>query len=226
MRGGALAVTSRVIAASLALAVSSIGCEKPPVAAEQAAPVEPPPPPPECRPSPRGDMVAQWVGPDRCPIAVVANGEALTLESLALAATPAATGAAPTCRVAACRYEGVNTELGPMLVVTEPGAESEVPTSAFLGVVTGTQLVFVDLWAGAGGSVSEDATAVGPAHALTPMQCGAELGLFARPRVPGMEHLPVPPTLVAREGRMTLRGDATIRPGAATGCSALPVPVP
>jgi hypothetical protein len=223
MRLGALAVTS--LAASLAM--SSIGCEKPPVAAEQAAPVEPPPPPPpECRPAPLGDVVAQWVGPDRCPIAVVASAATLTLESLALAPRPAASGAAPTCRVAACRYEGVNTELGPMLVVTEPGAESEVPTAAFLGVVTGTQLVFVDLWAGAGGSVSEDATAVGPAHALTPMQCGAELGLFARPRVSGMENLPVPPTLVARQGRMSLRGDATIRPGVANGCRSLTVPLP
>lgn len=178
-------------------------------------------------------MVAQWTARDGCPIAVRAVAGALQLESLALAPSPPVVGPAPTCRVAGCRYEGVDTELGPMLIATEPGAQSEVPTAVFLGVVAGGRLVFVDLWAGAGPAVIEDSTAVGPAHALAPLRCGDDLGLFARPRVPGMEHLAVPPTLAEREGILAL-GVApgvtdeavTLRPGASTGCRPLAVPLP
>ncbi len=212
---------------ALTLVIAVAACEKPPAPSEQETPVAAPAPPPECKPPPVGDQVAHWIAPDGCPLVVVASGTTLRIDSLSLAPTIAATGSAPECRVAACRYEGVNTELGPMLVVTEPGPQSEVPTAVFLGVVAGAQLLFVDLWAGAGAPVEEDATLVGPAHALVPMRCGAALGLFAKARLPGTDQLAVPEALASRQGLMDLgRGGGAIRPGSAVDCTPLDVPLP
>ncbi len=203
------------------------GCEKPLVPTEQELPAPTLPPPPACQPVPTGDVVAQWTGPDRCPLIVLAVANTLQLRSLGLTSELAAVGTAPECRVASCRYEGVNTELGPMLIATEPAAPSEVPAAVFLGVVAGAQLVFIDLWAGAGPSVQEDSTAVGPAQALAPQRCGAQLGLFAQPRVPGIAPLQIPPALAQREGVMTLdRDGGTLRPGRIPGCRPLDVPLP
>jgi hypothetical protein len=206
-------------------------CEKPPSPSEQEAPAPAPAPPPECRRAPPGDQVAHWIAPDGCPIVVLATATTVRIESLALEPTMvAASGPVPECRVAACRYEGVSTELGPMLVATEPGPQSEVPTSVFLGVVAGDAIVFVDLWDGAGPSVEEDETLVGPTHALVPMRCGTELGMFARSRVPGTTQLAVPDTLAARQGLMKLgQGGGTIRaspPGSDVGCTPIAVPLP
>lgn len=207
---------------------SVTGCDKPPSPSDQVAPVDlpPPPPPVECRPPPPGELVAEWTGPERCPISVALSGGMLRLEDRSMKRPVVATAAAPTCVVAACRYEGVSTELGPMLVVTEPGAQSEIPTSAMLGVVAEDTLVFVDLWAGAGQPVIEDDTAIGPSHGLVAMRCGDELGLFGRARVPSLGHLQVPPDLAAREGRMALRRGATVRPADASGCVAIALPLP
>lgn len=210
--------------------VLAIACEKPPSTSDQETPTPAVAPPPECRPAPPGDQVAHWIAPDGCPVVVLATATTLHIESLAKGPTLAASGPIPECRVAACRYEGVSTELGPMLVATEPGPQSEIPTAVFLGVVAGDAIVFVDLWEGAGPAVEEDETLVGPTHALVPMRCGAELGLFARSRVPGTTQLAIPDALAARQGRMTLaKGGGTIRatpPGSDVGCTPLDVPLP
>ncbi len=210
------------------LASPVVGCDKPPVPSDPVVPVDepPPPPPPECRAAPPGELLAEWIGPERCPISVTLAGGILRLEDRSMTRPLVATGPEPTCVSATCRYEGVTTELGPMLVVTEPGAQSEIPTAAMLGVVAGDTLVFVDLWAGAGAPVVEDDTALGPSHGLTAMRCGDELGLFARARVPSLGHLQVPPELAVREGRMALRRGATVRPADAKGCSAIELPLP
>ena len=215
---------------ALVFAIVTVGCEKPPAPSEQETPVPVPAPPPECRRAPVGDQVAHWIAPDGCPLVVVATATTLRIESLALTPTITASGPVPECRVAACRYEGVSTDLGPMLVATEPGPQSEVPTAVFLGVIAGDALVFVDLWQGGGPSVEEDETLIGPTHALVPMRCGSALGLFARSRVPGTTELAVPDALAVRQGLMEMRkGGGTIRPApssADVGCTPLGVSLP
>lgn len=194
-----------------ALAVGSlfvvVACERRPAADESGSPPDVPvivePPPPECRPTPRGEVLAQWIAPDRCSWVVTAIAGGVRLESLSLQPPPAVEGPAPTCKVAACRYEGIDTDLGPMLVVTEPSAESDVPVSVFVGVVAGGTIAFVDLWAGAGAPVREDATLVGPAFALEPRKCSGGVGFVVAPRVQGTLDAP-PPSLVARQGVLAL----------------------
>jgi len=157
---------------------------------------------------------------------VLEKGE-LRLTSLDLEPPAEVRGAPPTCLHASCRYEGVHTALGPMLIAIEPTAESEVPRTVFLGVVVrATELVFVDLWAAAGPAVIEDSTALGPAHALTPMKCGDDLGLFARARLPIGETTEPTPELRGREGILALKSSAATRPGTHDGCTPLELPLP
>lgn len=213
------------LVASAALA----GCSTPPAPATELPPPPPvQPAPPPCRDPPTGgEIVAQWNGP-RCPYVLTRRGDRLRLDSRDLAQTPAAEGLAPTCRAAACRYEGVDTELGPLVIVVEPGAQSEVPLGVQLGIVHGgTRLDFVDLWAAAGPSVTEDATDLGPAHALVPMRCAGQLALVAASRLSAGDGVPPPPTLVARGGRVVRDAVALqLVPVDATGCQPLHLPLP
>ncbi|MFO0634174.1 MAG: hypothetical protein U0168_15110 [Nannocystaceae bacterium] len=214
---------------SLLLAGAS-ACEKPPEPTEAAAPpAEPKLIAPVCSevPSPPG-VVAQWSAPDGCPMWLALQGERMQLSSSSLVPTPTAAGERASCRVAPCEFEGVMTPLGPMVVVTEPGAQSEVPVGVQLGFVVGLDtLVFVDLWAGAGAAVVEDSTALGPGHALVPSQCGTKLGLLARPRLPAAQGQEVPRELLARQGTIELsRKPLTIVPGPASGCVPLSLPLP
>lgn len=194
------------VARGMLLLVWVSACERRPAAAESGSLPDAPvvvEPPPECRPLPSGEVLAQWIAPDRCSWVLTAIAGGVHLESLSLTAGPAAEGPAPQCRVAACRYEGVDTEVGPVLIVTEPSAESEVPSSVFVGVVAGGRLAFVDLWAGAGAPVREDATLVGPVFALEPRQCSGGVGFVVAPRVAGTIEAP-PPSLTARQGVLAL----------------------
>lgn len=224
------------------MALLAISCERRPAAAESGslpdAPVVVEPPPPECRALPRGEVLAQWTAPDRCSWVVTTIAEGVRLESLSLEPPPPVQGPAPQCRVAGCRYEGVDTEVGPVLVVTEPSAESDVPSAVFVGVVAGGRLAFIDLWAGAGAPVREDATIVGPAFALEPRKCAGGVGFIATARVVGSIDVP-PPTLVARQGVLALDrppvltapaegepADVQLSPTVPAGCTSLHLPLP
>ncbi|HET6584566.1 MAG TPA: hypothetical protein VFG69_13985, partial [Nannocystaceae bacterium] len=202
-------------------------CAQPtPAPADPGPTASPTPPPPPCRPPPQGERVAQFEGP-RCPWVVVAERDELRLASLELEPPADAVGAPPVCQHASCRYEGVHTPIGPMIIATEPSAQSEVPRTVFVGVVVrSTELVFIDLWAAAGPAVIEDSTALGPAHALRPMKCGDDLGLFARARLPVGDTTEPPPELRAREGRLELHSSAATKPGSSVGCTPLELPLP
>ena len=185
------------------------------------------PPPPNCRAMPSGEALAQWPAGE-CPLVLLKDREGLRLESLDEKPPSPSHGQPPECRVAACRYEGVQTPLGPMVIASEPGAESEVPVALHLGfVAAGGRIAFVDLWAGAGAMVIEDSTELGPAHALVPMQCGRMLGFFAAARLPAGEAVEPPPELRAREGLVAIAdGDTEPKPGAKSGCVPLELPLP
>jgi hypothetical protein len=203
-----------------------VACAQPAqVPAEQAPAPPTSPPAPDCREPPSGEIVARFGEP--CPWVAVAERGELRLVSLDLEPHDEVRGAPPSCTHASCRYEGVATPLGPMLVATEPTAESEVPRTVFVGVaVRKTELVFVDLWAAAGPAVIEDSTALGPAHALVPMRCGNDLGLFARARLPVGEATEPPAELRSREGILPLATSAAARPGTHDGCTPLDLPLP
>lgn len=126
----------------------------------------------------------------------------------------------PPCEAGTCVYRGIDTPLGPVVVVEVAGVESEVPTGVWLGLVEGDQLRFVDLWEDAGDPVIDEGIALGPAHTLAPFDCEGSLALFAQPRIPGAEVMPAPSSLVAREGAVS--GDAVQR----VRCDALPVGLP
>ncbi len=114
------------------------------------------------------------------------------------------------------------------MIVTEPGAQSEVPLGVQLGIVVGgTHLDFIDLWAAAGPVVSEDSTDLGPAHALVPMRCAGQLALVAAPRLSAGEGVPPPPTLEARAGRI-VREAATLSlaPVDPATCERMHLPLP
>lgn len=215
-------MASAVVASALVLA-----CAQPTSAPPEQGPAPPTgPPPPTCRAVPEGERVAQFAAAS-CPWVLVKQGESLRLVSLDIAAPPDATGDPPACLHASCRYEGVDTPLGPMVIATEPAAQSEVPRTVFLGVVVRqTELVFVDLWAAAGPAVIEDSTALGPAHALAPMKCKDDLGLFARARLPIGETTEPPAELRAREGILELRASTATKPGTHDGCTPLELPLP
>lgn len=215
---------TRAVCGAFALATA---CAQPtPAPPELGLTANPAPPPALCGSAPAGERVAQFAGA-RCPWVVLSDSDQLRVASLDLEPPPEAIGARPACRHASCRYEGVHTPLGPMIIATEPTAESEVPRTVFVGVVVrSTELVFIDLWAAAGAAVIEDSTVLGPAHALRPMKCGANLGLFARARLPIGETIEPPAELRAREGVLELYSSASTKPGSEIGCTPLDLPLP
>ncbi|MBC8069046.1 MAG: hypothetical protein IAG13_11990 [Deltaproteobacteria bacterium] len=185
------------------------------------------PPPPDCRDAPPGEALAQWPAGE-CPLVLLLEREGVRLESLAKQPPSPWRGKPPECSAAPCRFEGLQTPLGPMIVASEPTANSEMPRAVHLGVaLAGSAIAFVDLWAGAGASVVEDSTELGPAHALVPMQCGRKLGLFAGARLPAGEAIAPPLELIAREGVIAIDdGSAELRPGTREGCTPLVLPLP
>jgi hypothetical protein len=212
--------------ASLALVTLGVCAQQPSQLDRlQATPLAPPPP--DCRDAPPGEALAQWQAGE-CPLVLLQDREGVRLESLVKQPPSPSRGPLPDCLVAPCRYEGLQTPLGPMIVATEPGAQSEMPRSVHLGfALAGGTLAFVDLWAGAGAMVIEDSTELGPAHALVPMQCGRKLGLFAGARLPAGEAVEPPAELRAREGIIAIDdGSAEPKPGNREGCSPLALPLP
>lgn len=149
----------------------------------------------------------------------------LALVDLDVEGAEPAIGEMPSaCGERHCVYDGLHTEVGPIIMVTIVGADSEMPQSVQLGVVSAQTLVFVDLWEGAGTPVVTDLTAVGPAHCLAPFVCGDRLGVFAVPRLDVGQGLEPPPSLQARQGLLAEGG--VVEAAERAGCVAIDVPLP
>lgn len=106
------------------------------------------------------------------------------------------------CETSPCSVRGLETPVGPLLVLEVGGAESEVPAGVWLGAVLGDSLRFVDLWEDAGAVVVDGGISLGPAHALAPFDCQGALALFPEARLPGAAAVPPPVSLQRRAGAL------------------------
>lgn len=158
-----------------------------------------------------------------CPWALRPSADA-GVELVHSTASPTSTpGETPApCLSLPCSFRGVETPLGPMVIVEVADAGSEVPAGVWLGFVQGETLSFVDLWDDAGDPVMDDGIAIGPAHALTPFDCEGRLALFSAPRLPGAAAVPPPASLVGREGAVDAQAGALRR----ERCETLPLALP
>ncbi len=111
------------------------------------------------------------------------------------------------CAEQPCRFRGVQTRLGPLIVAEAVGVEADVPRGVWLGYVRDEELQFVDLWADAGEAVIDDGVSIGPPHALTPFDCEGALVLLVRPRLAGAQDISAPPMLHEREGVLVGSGE-------------------
>jgi hypothetical protein len=129
------------------------------------------------------EVVAEGPAPERC-------GEALEL----------------------CELEGVADPLGPIVIASERGPESEVPVQVHLGWVADERLVFVETWYGLPSVV--DHTRVGPPWVLAPHDCDGELVLLPAPRLPEAEGEAPSDELRALAGVWTIDADGVAHPPA------------
>jgi hypothetical protein len=160
-----------------------------------------------CRPSGDVEPLLTFAGA-RCEWVLLRDASGLRLRSLEADTEVDATGVVPeSCLEDRCLFEGVHTELGPLVLALESSAESEMPAGVHLGVIEGKHLRFVDLWAGAGESVHGDATQLGPAFALAPHACQGHLALFVQERFEIAGQGEPPQELLTREGRVVFDGD-------------------
>lgn len=136
-----------------------------------------------------------------CPWVLEQREHQLHLRRLDAPPSTLASGRAPTaCVGRPCHWRGVDSSLGPLVVAVPVSPQSEMPLGAHLGLAHDHELVFVDVWAGAGETVSDTFTDLGPSHALAAYDCGGRLGLRSEPRVPAGSGQPAPPELREREG--------------------------
>lgn len=171
---------------------AALACN-PPVTGEPgpAPPAEPAPPQPACEEPPAGALAllpAERADPglvDRtCPWVLVGAGAELTAHPLGRGdATDLRTALPvippPDCRP--CRFSGVVTAIGPVILATRPSAGSELADAAWLGAGPAgpplrpgagpAPVVFAPLWFGRPGF--GDSTLQGPPWALAPHLCGA-----------------------------------------------------
>jgi hypothetical protein len=87
-----------------------------------------------------------------------------------------------------CELSGSTDTLGPIMIASVRGPESEMPNQVYVGWVDGERLVFVETWYGLPSVV--DHTRVGPPWALAPFDCAGELLLLPAPRLPEAGHEP------------------------------------
>ena len=141
---------------------------------------------------------------------------------------PIARGLAPeACGAAASRCElfGVTDRLGPIVIASVRGSESEVPTQVYIGWVDDQRLTFVETWFGPPSVV--DHTRVGPAWALAPFDCGGELQLLPAQRLPEAAHEALPAQLTGFAGHWSVDAQGFAQPPASpattdpTSCRAL-----
>ncbi len=149
----------------------------------------------------------------RCPWIVTseARDELLSLRSTdpdvsLLASGPVPESCAPLLR---CRFEGVDTRHGPIVLAIRASAHSELPDMVELGLVLDdSELTFVPLWPNA--ASFDDGTNLGPTYVLAPWSCDAGIALFVSPRLPEA-HVEDPPVeLRAREGMVRREGDELV----------------
>lgn len=173
------------------------------------------PPAVQCRERPAGAVLTVFDSGE-CTAALLAEDQGLALYDLGPTAesVPARGPAPEVCARRSCSFFGFQSTVGPVVVVQMAGPRSEMPAGVWLGVALDEarqQLVFFDLWAGAGQSVVGDGTDLGPTHALAPFACGDALGLFARSRTAAGEGVEAAATLVGREGVYAWDATAPVR---------------
>lgn len=103
-----------------------------------------------------------------------------------------------------CELWGTVDALGPIMIATVRGSESEMPIQVFVAWVEGERLLFVETWYGLPSVV--DHTRIGPPWALAAFDCSGELLLLPAPRLPEAGHEPPSATLRELAGRW--RADA------------------
>lgn len=113
-----------------------------------------------------------------------------------------ARGEAPTAcgeALASCELSGVADKLGPIVLASVRGPESEMPIQVYVGWIERERLVFVETWYGLPSVV--DHTRIGPPWVLAAFDCSGELTLLPSPRLPEAEHEAPPAMLRAFAGR-------------------------
>ena len=137
-----------------------------------------------------------------------------------------------------CRWSGVVTPAGPILLAVRPSADSELAAEAWLGAgmppsprvdVEPAPVVFTSLWFGQHGF--GDSTLQGPPWALAPRLCGRSLVLLPTPRLPGAGVEEPPPALVRAAGVYAAAGGELLRqdipvPSDMSICTAVPLELP
>jgi hypothetical protein len=116
-------------------------------------------------------------------------------EMLARGRAPEACGAA----LEWCELSGIVDALGPIMIASVRGPESEMPTQVFFAWVDSERLLFVETWYGLPSVV--DHTRIGPPWALAAFDCGGELMMLPAPRLPEAGHEAPPALLHELAGR-------------------------
>lgn len=131
---------------------------------------------------------------------------------------PLARGPAPdVCGPALehCELWGITDELGPVVLASVRGHESEMPIQVYVGWVVGERLVFAPTWYGL--SSVMDHTRIGPPWVLAPFDCAGELLLLPAGRLPEAEVESPDASLLALAGRWVVdEGGLALPPELAT----------
>lgn len=206
-------------------ALTLLACN-PPAAGEpvQARPPDPDPAAPRCDEPPAGALALLSDAP--CPWVLVTSAGPLALRSLAPGGRTIAVAPPEDCRP--CRFEGVVTAAGPVLLATRPSPFGELADAAWIGATSEAApvLAFAPLWYGQ--ADLGDRTAQGPTYALAPQVCAHRLVLSPTPRLPGARGEEPPAALVRAAGVYAIEGGALVRqdmPGPTDMSDCAPVPL-
>ncbi|PRQ05108.1 hypothetical protein [Enhygromyxa salina] len=126
---------------------------------------------------------------------------------------PLARGLAPEACGSAlelCELSGISDELGPIVLASVRGHESEMPIQVYLGWVADDRLVFAQTWYGL--SSVMDHTRIGPPWVLAPFDCEGQLMLLPAGRLPEAKVEAPAAGLVAIAGQWTISEDGHATP--------------
>ncbi|KIG17368.1 hypothetical protein DB30_03425 [Enhygromyxa salina] len=129
--------------------------------------------------------------------------------------SPIARGVAPEACGSAlefCELWGVSDALGPIVLASVRGHESEMPIQVYVGWAAGDRLVFAQSWYGL--SSVMDHTRIGPPWVLAPFDCGGELMLLPTGRLPESKVELADADLVALAGQWAVGEDGLSAPPA------------
>ena len=180
-------------------------------------------PGPSCRASGEATLaLLAGADPTACELALELRGAGqlalIDLNTLSEGAI-VATGTAPAACADAlelCRITAkVDKKLGPLILLSVRGPESEMPTQVYLGWVADAQLTFTETWYGLPSVV--DHTRVGPPWALAPFECEGALELWPMARLPEAAGEAPGETLAALAGRWSLGAEGQAQPPEAPG---------